>query len=334
MDNNLRIIYMGTPEFAVAPLKALLDAGCIIPAVVTVPDKPKGRGLQLSESDVKKFVLDYNQTSGKNIDILQPLKLRDELFLNQLRSYGADLFIVVAFRMLPDVVWKMPKLGTFNLHASLLPKFRGAAPINWAIIQRERETGVTTFFIDEKIDTGKIILQEKCPVAPRETVGSLHDKLMELGSVLVLKTVNDIGNGRIEPMVQDVSILTPQTAAAPKLNKENCRINWSRTAEEADALVRGLSPYPAAQTTMKTGSGETIDMKIFAAEPADGITLGPLGQKQSGAAIVSDRDIFVMCSDKPLKITSLQPAGKKRMGAKDFINGHKNLISDESIRFF
>ena len=310
---------MGTPEFAVAPLKALLDAGYEIPAVVTVPDKPKGRGLQMAQSDVKKFALERG-----GIDILQPEKLRDESFLKKLESYNADLFIVVAFRMLPEVVWKMPKKGTFNLHASLLPKFRGAAPINWAIIQREKETGVTTFFIDEKIDTGSILLQQKCPIEERETVETLHDKLMEMGSALVVKTVQELENGTIAPQPQDASALTETTATAPKLNKTNCRIDWSKTAEECDALVRGLSPYPAALATMQTGSGETIEMKIFASEVSD---------KKGSKAIITDKAIFVPCSDKMLEITSLQPAGKKRMGAVDFINGHKNLVGDENIRF-
>ena len=310
---------MGTPEFAVAPLKALLDAGYEIPAVVTVPDKPKGRGLQMAQSDVKKFALERG-----GIDILQPEKLRDESFLKKLESYGADLFIVVAFRMLPEAVWKMPKMGTFNLHASLLPKFRGAAPINWAIIQREKETGVTTFFIDEKIDTGSILLQEKCPIEERETVETLHDKLMEMGSALVVKTVQGLENGTIAPRPQDASVLTEATAAAPKLNKTNCRIDWSKTAEECDALVRGLSPYPAALAAMQTGSGETVEMKIFASEISD---------RKSSKAMITDKAIFVPCSGNMLEITSLQPAGKKRMGAKDFINGHKNLIGDEKIRF-
>lgn len=311
---------MGTPEFAVGPLKALLDAGYDIPAVVTVPDKPKGRGLQMAQSDVKKFALGHG-----NIDILQPEKLRDEAFLAQLKSYSADLFIVVAFRMLPEVVWKMPKMGTFNLHASLLPKFRGAAPINWAIIQREKETGVTTFFIDDKIDTGCILLQKTTPISERETVETLHDRLMEMGSGLVVETVQGLENGTIIPKPQDASSLTPQTAAAPKLNKTNCRIDWSKTAEECDALVRGLSPYPAALATMQTGSGETIEMKVFGSEISD---------KESDRVIFTDKAIFVPCSDRMLEITSLQPAGKKRMGARDFINGHKNLIGDENIRFF
>ena len=310
---------MGTPEFAVGPLKALLEAGYEIPAVVTVPDKPKGRGLQLSQSDVKKFALEAG-----GIDILQPERLRDENFLNQLKSYSADLFIVVAFRMLPEVVWKMPKMGTFNLHASLLPKFRGAAPINWAIIKGEKETGVTTFFIDDKIDTGNILLQKTTPINERETVETLHDRLMEIGSALVVETVQGLENGTITPRPQDISMLTEGTLAAPKLNKENTRIDWAKTAAEVDALVRGLSPYPSALATMETDSGEKIEMKIFSTA-----LTGKTGEK----AIVTGKAIYVPCSDKLLEITSLQPAGKKRMGALDFINGHKNLVGDENIRF-
>ena len=310
---------MGTPEFAVGPLKALLEAGYEIPAVVTVPDKPKGRGLQLSQSDVKKFALEAG-----GIDILQPERLRDENFLSQLKSYSADLFIVVAFRMLPEVVWKMPKMGTFNLHASLLPKFRGAAPINWAIIKGEKETGVTTFFIDDKIDTGNILLQKTTPINERETVETLHDRLMEIGSALVVETVQGLENCSITPRPQDISRLTEGTLAAPKLNKENTRIDWAKTAAEVDALVRGLSPYPSALATMETGSGEKIEMKVFSTA-----LTGKTGEK----AIVTGKAIYVPCSDNLLEITSLQPAGKKRMGALDFINGHKNLVGDENIRF-
>ena len=319
MERHPKIIYMGTPEFAVGPLKALLEASYEIPAVVTVPDKPKGRGLQMAQSDVKKFALEVG-----GIDILQPAKLRDENFLSQLRSYNADLFIVVAFRMLPEVVWKMPKMGTFNLHASLLPKFRGAAPINWAIIKGEKDTGVTTFFLDEKIDTGNILLQKTTPISPRETVETLHDRLMEMGSGLVVETVQGLEAGSITPKPQDTSILTEATSAAPKLNKENTRIDWRKTAAEVDALVRGLSPYPATLTTMETGTGEKIEMKIFSTELTD---------KKSGKTTITSKAIYVPCSDNLLEITSLQPAGKKRMGAVDFINGHKNLVGDENIRF-
>ncbi|MBP5391968.1 MAG: methionyl-tRNA formyltransferase [Bacteroidales bacterium] len=320
MERHPKIIYMGTPEFAVGPLKALLEAGYEIPAVVTVPDKPKGRGLQMAQSDVKKFALEAG-----GIDILQPEKLRDENFLAQLRSYNADLFIVVAFRMLPEVVWKMPKMGTFNLHASLLPKFRGAAPLNWAIIKQEKETGVTTFFIDDKIDTGNILLQKTTPVSPRETVETLHDRLMEMGSTLVVETVQGLEKGIITPKPQDTSLLTEATSAAPKLNKENTRIDWTKTAAEVDALVRGLSPYPSALTTMVTSSGEKIEMKIFSTELTD---------RKAGKTTVTAKAIYVPCSDNLLEIISLQPAGKKRMGAVDFINGHKNLVGDENIRFF
>ena len=316
---DLRIVFMGTPEFAEFTLRRLVEDGYNIIGVVTMPDKPMGRhGSVLQSSPVKKYAVE------QGIPVLQPEKLKDPAFIEQLTALKADLQIVVAFRMLPEIVWSMPRLGTFNLHGSLLPQYRGAAPINWAIINGDKETGVTTFFIDEKIDTGSILLQEKCPIEERETVETLHDKLMEMGSALVVKTVQGLENGTIAPRPQDASVLTEATAAAPKLNKTNCRIDWSKTAEECDALVRGLSPYPAALAAMQTGSGETVEMKIFASEISD---------RKSSKAMITDKAIFVPCSGNMLEITSLQPAGKKRMGAKDFINGHKNLIGDEKIRF-
>lgn len=327
MKNSLKIIYMGTPEFAVAPLKALLDAGYNIPAVVTVPDKPKGRGLQVAQSSIKEFVLQY---SARKIDILQPEKLRNEEFLQQLKSYNADLFIVVAFRMLPEVIWKMPKLGTFNLHASLLPKFRGAAPINWAIIQKEKETGVTTFFIDHNIDSGNILLQSTTKIEERETAETLHNRLKEMGSKLVLQTVQGIENNSITPQPQDTSQLSPNITQAPKLNKTNCRINWHTNAEDVDAQVRGLCPYPAAITTLKTTKGDNIELKIFSTEVVKGLDSSA---KPCGKAWISNQSIFVQCNTGVVEITSLQPAGKKRMGAKDFINGQRHLIEDDNLFF-
>lgn len=287
-ETSLRIIYMGTPEFAVAPLKALLDNGFDVAAVVTVPDRPKGRGLELAQSDVKKFAV------AAGLPVLQPEKLRDENFLKELASFNADLFIVVAFRMLPQCVWQMPHLGTFNLHGSLLPKYRGAAPINWAIINGEKETGVTTFFIDEQIDTGKILMQRKCRIEERETIGTLYDKLMSMGAELVVETVNGLISGTLQPRPQEEpnkgianALQTTATASsssssssssaaskspnatsaesqatspiasssascsrAPKITKETCRINWNHTAEKIDALVRGLSPYPCATAVL------------------------------------------------------------------------------------
>lgn len=244
---------MGTPEFAVAPLKALLDNGFDVAAVVTVPDRPKGRGLELAQSDVKKFAV------AAGLPVLQPEKLRDENFLKELSSFNADLFIVVAFRMLPQCVWQMPHFGTFNLHGSLLPRYRGAAPINWAIINGEKETGVTTFFIDEQIDTGKILMQRKCVIEERETIGTLYDKLMTIGAELVVETVNGLITGTLQPRPQTevmnenntlISSTSSVPCGAPKITKETCRINWNHTAEKIDALVRGLSPYPCATAVL------------------------------------------------------------------------------------
>lgn len=349
VKGTLKIVYMGTPEFAVAPLKALLEAGYDIPAVVTVPDKPKGRGLQLAQSDVKRFVLSYNESIGSatpisdtsessypkgGIDILQPEKLRDDAFLQRLKSYNADLFIVVAFRMLPECVWSMPPLGTFNLHASLLPKFRGAAPINWAIINGEKTTGVTTFLLDEQIDTGGILLQQSCAIGEREDVGSLYGRLMDMGAHLTLKTVEGLANGTITPKPQDVSILEdcPNCANAPKLNRENCSIDWRGSAAEIDALVRGLSPYPCATTALsfETSNGElVIEAKIFRTEISETtcLTNGATQQSRSvGKAHIKDGRLYVECNGGFVEIVELQPSGKKRVSAKEFVNGMVNRL--------
>ncbi|MBR3303732.1 MAG: methionyl-tRNA formyltransferase [Bacteroidales bacterium] len=349
VKGTLKIVYMGTPEFAVAPLKALLEAGYDIPAVVTVPDKPKGRGLQLAQSDVKRFVLSYNETIGSAnqisdtsdssytkeiIDILQPEKLRDELFLQRLKSYNADLFIVVAFRMLPECVWSMPPLGTFNLHASLLPKFRGAAPINWAIIRGESETGVTTFLLDEQIDTGTILLQQSCPIGARENVGLLYDRLMELGAELTIKTVRGLQDGSITPKPQDMTLLQdcPNCSNAPKLNRENCSIDWTKSPCEIDALVRGLSPYPCATTALsfETSNGElVIEAKIFRTEIPETtcLTNGATQQSRSvGKAHIKDGRLYVECNGGFVEIVELQPSGKKRVSAKEFVNGMVNRL--------
>lgn len=345
---RLRIVYMGTPEFAVAPLKALLEAGYDIPAVVTVPDKPKGRGLQLAQSDVKRFVLSYNESIGSatpmpytsdsytkgGIDILQPEKLRDDAFLQRLKSYNADLFIVVAFRMLPECVWSMPPLGTFNLHASLLPKFRGAAPINWAIINGEKTTGVTTFLLDEQIDTGGILLQQSCAIGEREDVGSLYGRLMDMGAHLTLKTVEGLANGTITPKPQDMTILQdcPNCSNAPKLNRENCSIDWTKSPCEIDALVRGLSPYPCATTALsfETSNGElVIEAKIFRTEIPETtcLTNGATQQSRSiGKAHIKDGRLYVECNGGFVEIVELQPSGKKRVSAKEFVNGMVNRL--------
>ena len=311
-----KIIYMGTPEFAVAPLKALLDNGYNVVAVVTVPDRPKGRGLQLAESDVKKFAC------SKNIPVLQPEKLRDENFLKELASFDADIFIVVAFRMLPQCVWQMPKFGTFNLHGSLLPRYRGAAPINWAIINGEKETGVTTFFIDEQIDTGKILMQEHCPVEPRETMGTLHDKLMSMGASLVVETVRGLEAGTLKAVAQNN---TP--CPAPKITKETCRIDWNRSAQQIDAQIRGLSPYPGA-TTVLEGEEKSIDVKIYSTDLCNA-TL----QKESVGSLTTDGKTYIriVCGDgNQLAIKELQMAGKKRMKTEDFLRGFRGIENYKS----
>jgi methionyl-tRNA formyltransferase len=327
-----KIIYMGTPEFAVAPLKALLDNGYNVTAVVTVPDRPKGRGLQLAESDVKKFAC------SKNIPVLQPEKLRDENFLKELSSFDADIFIVVAFRMLPQCVWQMPKFGTFNLHGSLLPRYRGAAPINWAIMNGEKETGVTTFFIDEQIDTGKILMQEHCPVEPRETMGTLHDKLMSMGAKLVVDTVRGLEAGTLKAVAQDDITATATTTAtanssklepcpAPKITKETCRIDWNRSAQQIDAQVRGLSPYPGA-TTVLEGEEKSIDVKIYSTDLCNE-TL----QKKSVGSLTTDGKTYIRitCGDgNQLEVKELQMAGKKRMKTEDFLRGFRGIENYKS----
>ena len=315
---HIRIVYMGTPDFAVAPLEALLNAGYDVAAVVTVPDKQSGRGMKVNESAVKKFAV------SKGLPVLQPEKLKAPEFLEQLRSYNANLFVVVAFRMLPKEVWSMPYLGTFNLHASLLPQYRGAAPINWAIINGERITGVTTFMIDEEIDTGKILFQESCNIEEYDNMGTLHDKLMNMGSALVVKTVKAIENRRTKPVVQDTTHLTMRPA--PKLSKETGRIDWTKSAGSINNLVRGLSPYPCAWSEMTSGD-TTVSVKIFESYPVrnDDSSIAP-------GTITSDGKTFieVKCGTGSLRIIDLQVAGKKRMLVKDFLLGCRDI---ESYRF-
>ena len=294
---------MGTPEFAVAPLKALVEGGYNIVAVVTMPDKPAGRGHHVQYSAVKEYALSVG------LPVLQPEKLKDEAFVEELRSYQADLQIVVAFRMLPEVVWAMPRLGTFNLHASLLPQYRGAAPINWAVINGDKETGVTTFMLKHEIDTGNIILQERIPIGEDENVGSVHDRLMELGTRLVLKTVDLIAEsdakGTPLPTTPQDTIAAEDLRPAPKIFKETCQIDTTKTVEEVHNFVRGLSPYPAAWCNLTIGGTMYENVKVFAT------------QKGSGA-------ISLQCADGEISLTELQFPGKKRMNAKDLLNGLQN----------
>lgn len=297
---DLRIVYLGTPEFAVASLRTLVEGGYNVVAVVTMPDKPAGRGHQMQYSDVKKYALEVG------LPVLQPEKLKDEAFIEELRSYQADLQIVVAFRMLPEVVWTMPRLGTFNIHGSLLPQYRGAAPINWAVMNGEKETGLTTFMLKHEIDTGNMILQERIPIGEDENVGSVHDRLMELSKSMVLRTVDliiDCENKGIEvPTTPQPQIA--ELKPAPKIFKEDCEIKFGeKTAQEVKNFVRGLSPYPAAWANL-TIKGQTFEnVKIFKVEIAD------------------KGDILVPCKEGSVSILELQVPGKKRMDAKSFLNG-------------
>jgi len=309
---------MGTPEFAVAPLQQLVEQKYTIVAVITAVDKPAGRGQKLSFSAVKEYAL------SQNIPVLQPESLKNETFLHELESYKADLQIVVAFRMLPKVVWNMPPKGTFNLHASLLPQYRGAAPINWAIINGDTETGVTTFFIEEQIDTGNIIFQEKVTIEASDTIGTLYEKLINIGASLVIKTTNAIMMNNIKPIPQ-AEIPVEQLRPAPKINKESCRINWNCDAKTIHNLVRGFSPYPAAWTELVSNdSSNTIKIFSTSFENANH-TIEP------GTIITDSKSyIKIACCNGYINITDLQPSGKKRMDASSFLNGHK-IKTDEKF---
>ena len=306
----VRIVYMGTPEFAVAPLDNLVRNRYNVVGVVTVADKPSGRGLKLGESAVKKYAVQHN------IPVLQPVKLKDPDFLQQLRDLKADMFVVVAFRMLPREVWEMPELGTFNLHAALLPQYRGAAPINWAVINGERRTGVTSFMIDDKIDTGGILLRESCPIGPEDTAGDVHDRLMELGSKIVLQTVEGLIQHNIETRRQAEFIQGDEVLlSAPKLSPETCRIDWNLGTNRIYNLIRGLSPFPTAWTMVQKEGEEPVMLKIFFARPSE--RSGIPGQ------ILSDGKSYlsICTADGALDITDLQLSGKKRMDVKAFLAG-------------
>ncbi|MBR0222861.1 MAG: methionyl-tRNA formyltransferase [Bacteroidales bacterium] len=317
---KIRIVYMGTPEFAVAPLEKLIQAGYEIAGVVTSADKPSGRGLTLHESAVKQYAVAHG------IPVLQPEKLKDPVFLEQLAALNANLFVVVAFRMLPREVWQMPALGTFNLHASLLPQYRGAAPINWAIIHGEKFTGVTTFLLDEQIDTGKILFQESCTIEEYEDAGALHDKLMKLGAELVLKTVDAIENRQTKPYEQTLG-LGKTLRPAPKLTRDNCHIDWSHSARAASLLIRGLSPYPAAWTTLVKEDGTRLGVKIF-----DSYVVPCDDESRPVGSITTDHKSYleVRCGKDCLRILNLQLAGKKRMDIAAFLLGFRE---PESARF-
>jgi len=303
---------MGTPEFAVESLNLLLQNKFNIVAVITVPDKPSGRGQQLQQSAIKKYALE------KGLKILQPEKLKDEHFLLQLAELKADLQIVVAFRMLPEVVWNMPSLGTINLHGSLLPQYRGAAPINWAIINGEKETGVSTFFLQQEIDTGKIIFQEKTPITENETAGEIHDKLMHTGAQLIIKTVQAIQKDNYPQVDQSQLVkLNEPVKNAPKIFKEDCRIDWNRTMDEIHNLIRGLSPYPAAFTDFLSPEGKIIAVKIFKSKKEESTHNLPVG------SIFSDSKNYIKIAVKNgyIHVDELQVAGKKRMAVSEFLRG-------------
>jgi methionyl-tRNA formyltransferase len=301
---DLRIIFMGTPEFAVPSLQILVENNWPVVAVITAPDRKRGRGQNLQPSPVKEYAL------SQNIPVLQPTNLKSADFVKELQAYKANLQVVVAFRMLPEVVWQMPEMGTFNLHASLLPDYRGAAPINWAIINGEKETGVTTFFLQKEIDTGEIILQEKEPITDNDTVGSLYNRLMMKGSQLVLKTIALIAEGQVKTQPQsEGKVYKP----APKIFKNTCKINWQLPFSEINNFVRGLNPYPAAWTII---AGKTC--KIFAVEKSN-ISL----VKEVGTFVTDHKTkLSVKCSDGWLDILELQLEGKKRLVTDDFLRGN------------
>lgn len=309
--DELRIVYMGTPDFAVEPLKRLVEGGYNIVGVVTMPDKPVGRHqTTLQASPVKLYAQE------KGLPVMQPERLKSEEFLTELRNLRADLQIVVAFRMLPEVVWNMPRLGTFNLHASLLPQYRGAAPINWAIINGDRQTGVTTFFLEHEIDTGGIIRQVTTEIGENDNAGDIHDRLMEIGAQLVTDTVDDIMSGKASPIAQNAFSNSNDLRPAPKIFKETCQIDWSKGVKRCHDFIRGLSPYPAAWTELQNGD-KTFILKIFKTEKEAGTPLEVSGE------IVTDgkNSLKIALHDGYLIIKTLQLAGKKRMEVADFLRG-------------
>jgi methionyl-tRNA formyltransferase len=302
---------MGTPEFAVPSLNKLYEAGYDIVGVVTAPDKPAGRGMQLSESAVKKYAVE------NDLSVLQPEKLKDPVFIETLQSLNADLQVVVAFRMLPEIVWNMPPLGTINLHASLLPQYRGAAPINWAIINGKKQTGVTTFKLQHQIDTGNILLQEKIPIADDETAGSLHDKMMYIGAELLLQTIRQIENGTIREMVQPSTADLPVLKSAPKIFNETCEINWNQPIDKIYNLIRGLSPYPTAFTYL-----DEKKLKIFSSEKEK------TNESNEPGKILTDHKTFLKfcATDGYISLKEIQLEGKKRMNIQDFLRGYRGKI--------
>ncbi len=313
--NRIKIVYMGTPQFAVPPLERLISEGYEICAVVTAPDKPVGRGLKVSQSEVKKYALSLG------LKVLQPHSLKDEMFVKELSDINAHLFIVVAFRMLPKIVWSLPSIGTFNLHASLLPQYRGAAPINHVLINGETTTGVTTFMIDEEIDTGKILLQSECNIGENENAGELHDKLSALGASLVLQSVKKLIKGEITPIDQNRLIENGTSLkVAPKLTRESGKIDWKYRSYEVFNLIRGLSPYPAAYSNFIKGDESTM-LKIYSAEYDNLPTRLKPGETESDGKSY----LKVGCKEGSVYLISVQAAGKKRLGIREFLPGIRDI---------
>ncbi len=316
IGKELRLLFMGTPDFAVASLKALVDGGYNIVGVITAPDKLAGRGKKLNESAVKKFAVE------NNLNILQPEKLKNPKFLAELKALKVDLQVVVAFRMLPEAVWKMPHLGTFNLHGSLLPQYRGAAPLNWAVINGETKTGVTTFLLDQKIDTGKILFKKEIAIWENDTVGTIHDSLMGIGAKLVIETVDELAEGNYKAIPQAEIMDEADIKHAPKIFKEDCKIDWSNDVEHVRNLIRGLSPYPAAWSTLvHKETGKEIPTKVFfAMQVEDNKNTAPGTIETDGKNFIK-----VACTNGWLQIADLQIAGKKRMKTQDFLRGFQQI---------
>ena len=320
---DLKIVYMGTPEFAVESLKRLVEGGYNVVAVITMPDKPMGRhGSVLQASPVKQYAV------SQGLKVLQPEKLKDEAFVEELRSLQADLQIVVAFRMLPEVVWNMPPMGTFNLHASLLPQYRGAAPINWAVMNGDTETGITTFFLKHEIDTGEVIQQVKVPIADTDNVEVVYDKLMMLGGDLVLETVDAIINGTVKSIPQEEMFASEaELRPAPKIFKETCRIDWNKGVKGVYDHVRGLSPYPAAWTELCAPEGKPQVLKVYETEKVfceHGLPVGAVDTDQKTYIRIAVKDGFV-------NLLSVQLAGKKRMEIGDFLRGYRHVEDSKVI---
>lgn len=314
---DFSIVFMGTPEFATHSLKVLHEAGINIKAVITAPDKPAGRGQKLRESDVKKYAV------SQGLKVLQPTNLKAEDFVAELAALNADLFVVVAFRMLPEVVWGMPPKGTINLHASLLPQFRGAAPINWAIINGQKETGVTTFFIEKEIDTGKVIAQSKASIGKNETVGELYNRLMNLGGDLLLQTVKDISEDKADGIPQ-TDLIRDELLEAPKIFKDDCRLDFDQPAEQVHNHLRGLDPYPGAWCKLiEKGTGKSKLFKLYASEVSE------IPVSEDGSMKSDSNGLLFPCNDYYIYVKEVQPEGKRRMKFKEFLAG--NNIEDYQI---